>query len=127
MRRASTRSRRTYHVVLLGYFEAGGSKRLLNQSVGVEVYLPIILVVAIGTHGKHRPREIECEYLHVGSRGGHNIRDGCQRCPEQSHGGVHISAVCQLRRQVYPAVSVGGIVLNHVTEDLSVPHDVAHV
>src|SRR5271157_3185588 len=68
VRRGGAGSSGTHHVVLFRYFEAGSGKRFLDQPVGVEVHLPIILVVAVRTNGKHGTCEIEGQYLHVGRR-----------------------------------------------------------
>src|SRR5271167_2144617 len=114
MSRSKTRSSGTHHVVLLGNFEAGGSKRLLNQTVGIEVYLPVVLVIAVRPDGEHRAGEIEGQYLDIGSRIGHHIRNARQGFLEGRHGYVHIHSMRQLRSKLNSSVSVGGIVLDDI-------------
>src|SRR5208337_1801512 len=123
MRRGRTCDSSTHHVVLLGYFEAGSGEGLFNQPVCVEIYLPVVLVVAVRTHGQYRSRKIEGKDLYVGRRIGHNVWNARQGLLERRHRYVHIHAMRQLGGQVHSSVSIGGVILDDVAEDFAVTDD----
>src|SRR5688500_10822644 len=71
---------------LLGGWEAGFAKHLPNHPVGIEIHLPVVLVVAVWPHGQDGPQWIEAQDLDVGSRLAHDVGNLRQSLLEQRDG-----------------------------------------
>ena len=61
--------------MLLRHGITGRAEGFANHFVGVEVNLPVMIVVAVGTHGEHRTVEIEFKNFHVRRRVRQNVGD----------------------------------------------------
>ena len=57
-----------YPEVLLGHRVASGAEGFANHFVGVKVNLPVVIGVAVGTHGEHGAIEIELQDFDVRRR-----------------------------------------------------------
>src|SRR5208282_2456542 len=62
--------------------ESGFTESLPDGAVGVEVDLPIIVVVAEGTHGQHRAGHLQIENLDHRSRVFHHVGYNGQAFPQ---------------------------------------------
>src|SRR5215471_3479734 len=114
-------------VMLFGHGISGSREGLLDQAVRIEIDLPVVFIVAIGTNRKHRPGQVESQNLHV--RGGtrHYIWNTSERLLQQGHRCMHIHAVRQLRSEFDSAVWIGGEVLNDIAKDLGIANDIANI
>lgn len=107
--------------VLLGSRVAGRAEALPQKRVGVEIDLPIMVVVGAGPHCEHGPEEVEIEDFDLWGRLGHDVRDGQELLLQERDGRSCVHRRVQLRRAVDAPKRVGGIVLNVVAEDLLLP------
>jgi len=49
-------------------------ERLPDDAVAVKIDLPVVVIVSVGTHGKHRPHQGEFEDLHIDGRRCQHVR-----------------------------------------------------
>src|SRR5271169_2852414 len=120
-------SRRPNCKVLFGSRQSSAGASVANDSVGVEVHLPVVRVVAVGTYRKHRPGQREGQNLDVRRRIGEDVGNLRQIGLQQGDGPLCIHRVIELRLQVDPSVRIGREVLDDVAENLPVPDDVPYV
>jgi len=88
-----------------------------NDRVCVEVHLPVVRIVAIGTHRQNGTSKNERENLYVGRRISRHIRDLGQVGFESGGGNVNIDGMVQLCPQIDTPIQIGTEVLADVTED----------
>src|SRR5262245_2577920 len=103
------------------------SKHLAYGHIGIEVHLPIMIVVAVRPYGEHRTERIEGEDSHVGSGRLANIRDGSQAVFKTGYRKLRIRRSGNLSCQFDTAISVRGVVLNGVGEDFVVADEGPYV
>jgi len=65
MRSQTQRSTVAQQHVLLGNRKTDRTKRFANGSVSIEVNLPVMIGVAMGTHCQHGPGEVELQDLYI--------------------------------------------------------------
>mmetsp|Transcript_9918 Transcript_9918/g.23253 ORF Transcript_9918/g.23253 Transcript_9918/m.23253 type:complete len:257 (+) Transcript_9918:629-1399(+) len=97
----------------------GGDDRL----VGVEIDLPVVVGVAVGSHGQQRAFGRELQDLDVRRRAGHHVRDGGDGGLEAGDGVQRVHAVRDLGDAVHAAVRQRGVVLDGAAEDGVVADD----
>ena len=80
-------------VVLFGYREAGMRKGVMDEPVRVEIHLPVVLVIAVWTDGKHGARKVEGQDFDVGLGRDHHVWNPLQRRFQQRDRGVRVNSV----------------------------------
>src|SRR5664279_1201787 len=113
--------------MLFGRRQTSGGESVANRAVGVEIYLPVVLVVAVGTNGKHWAGKREGQNLHVGSRVGEHVRNLRQVRLQQRDGLVDVNRVIELCFPVNSSERIGAEVLDDLGEDFPVSDNVADV
>src|ERR1700729_2014829 len=113
--------------MLLWNRETGIREGLADQPIGIEIYLPVVSIVAVRAHGQHGACEIEGDDLDVGRGLSEDVWYLRNRRFQQRDRLLGIDSVGQLRGQFDAAVGIRGKVLDRVAEDFAVADDGLYV
>jgi hypothetical protein len=89
------------------------SERLSNHAVRIEIDLPVVLIITVRSHGKHRHRKIRLHNLDVRRRASQHVRDLGDRFPRMR----------EFSNQFDAPVGIGRVILNIVPEYFDVTDD----
>src|ERR1044071_2962584 len=106
---------------------AGGAESFANNPIGVEVNLPVVIRVTIGTHGEHRAVQVEFEDLHIRRRIGDHVGNFGEPLFEQLDRFVVVHGVGQLGLQVDAPERVMREILNGVAENFAVADEIHNI
>ncbi len=107
--------------------ESSLRERLANEPIGVEVHLPVILVVAVRPDAQQGPGRRELQHVDIRRRRRQDVRDRRQPLLDQPDRVTVVDRVADRRRQIDAPVRVRGEVLDRVREDLVVADERLHV
>ncbi len=123
---ANLRALLTNLVLLPRHLESGTAKGFADGAVGVEVNLPVVVVVNVGANAEDRSGKVELEDFDGRVRLMH-VRNLAKRFLQKIDGFRVVGAMLKLCDKVHTAERVRGEVLDVVREDLVVANDGANV
>src|SRR5690348_2915016 len=98
--------------MVLWNIEAGIVERLKNKLVGIKIDLPVVVIMAVRTHCKHRAGEVKLQQFDVGCWIGEDVADAQKARFERLNGNEVIRGVRQLGRQINSSIRIRRKVLN---------------
>src|SRR5258705_8165957 len=112
---------------MFGYWKTCRCKGLTNGAIGVEVNLPVMLVVTIGSNSQYRSKRCELQDLNIGRRAGTHVRDRMEPLLEYLGRAKHVDRMIQLCFKIHSAIRIYRKVLNVFGEYPAVSDESANV